>query len=162
MAMRRPPNSPAGSGQATNQQVFKPKDSVLKFSKIFPGLYAIFGAVFVAALVAGVWTGFYLVPVMVAFPILGTVIAGTYASRLSRSRIVIDGERLRIVQGNKVQANLPWGQITKLTIRKEREEDLYEMWVKESPIPLPAAFYNDGDKLIMAVSARTNKPWVRA
>lgn len=159
MAMQRPPAHK--TAKPANQQVFKPRETVQKFSKIFPALYAIFGAIFLVALVAGIWLGYYLVPIMVAFPIFGTIAAGVYASRLAQSVIVIDGDRLRIVQGKAVKANLLWHQITRLTIRKEREEDLYEMWVKDQSVPLPASFYQDGDKLIKAVSARTSLAWER-
>ena len=46
-----------------------------------------------------------------------------------------------------------------LHIRKENEDNVYEVWVKNQSIPLPAGFYQDGDKLIKAVSARTKLAW---
>jgi hypothetical protein len=159
MAMQRQPAGRPPQGGPPQQIVFKPKEQVLKFSKMFPMIYGGLGVVFLIALGIGLWTKFYLIPVFMAIPIFSAVAGGTFVKRLTQSRIVIDGERLRIVQGNQVQANLAWGQITKLTVRKENDNDIYEMWVKNQPIPLPAGFYHDGDKLLKAVSARTKLAW---
>jgi hypothetical protein len=97
-----------------------------------------------------------------AFPAFSIAGGAIYANRLTQSRIVIDQERMRIMQGSQCQANLPWSQITRLTVRREREDDVYEVWVRNQPVTLPAAFFEDQDKLLQVVSARTRRPWERA
>lgn len=154
---------------ASGQQVFKPKESMTKFNNFFPKLYAIFGGVFVLALVGGYYLSsafhnptFWLMPVMTGFPIVSMVLTGVFVTRMSKRRIVIDADRIRMLEGNQVQTNLAWHQITRLTIRRERDADLYELWVKNQTIPVYAAFFHDGDKLLQAISARTSLPWERA
>lgn len=162
MAMQRQPAGRPPQGGAPQPIVFKPKEQVVKFSKIFPLIYAALAVVFLIALGIGIWAKNFLIPLFMGIPIFSAVAGGTFVNRLTQSRIVIDGERLRIVQGNVVQANLAWSQITKLTIRKENDDNIYELWVKNQSIPLPAGFYHDGDKLLKAVSARTKLPWEAA
>ena len=57
---------------------------------------------------------------------------------------------------------MPWSQVTRLTVRREREDDVYEVWVRNQPVTLPASFFEESDKLLQAVSAKTRRPWERA
>jgi hypothetical protein len=78
---------------------------------------------------------------------------------MQNTRVVIDGDRIRVVQGKLVTLNLPWHTITRLTIRDVQGGNMYELWVKEKATPLMADFFEDGDKLLKAVSARTSLAW---
>jgi hypothetical protein len=170
MAMRRPPGPPPppGAQAATpSTQVFKPRDTVYKFQRFFP---VILGGLLLALLAGGggayalrTWLPmWWMIPLFMAFPAFSIAGGAIYANRLTQSRIVIDQERMRIMQGSQCQANLPWSQITRLTVRREREDDVYEVWVRNQPVTLPAAFFEDQDKLLQVVSARTRRPWERA
>jgi hypothetical protein len=158
MAMR-PPG--AASRPAPQQQVFKPRESLIKFTSFYP---LIITGVLVAIGV-GIALGYYLhawlVPVMMAFPLFSTVVGASIAKRLSKSKVVIDQGGLRLVQGDQVQAAVAWNQVTRLTVRQERGDNVYEVWVKNRQFVLPAAYYENGDQLLSAVSARTNRPWER-
>ena len=164
MAIRR---SPAGQGAPAGQQVFKPRASVYKFQSYFPiilgGLLVVLLAATAGAYALRTWlTLWWMMPLFMAFPVFSIAGGAIYANRLTKSRIVIDQERLRILQGEQVQANVPWSQVTRLTVRREREDDVYEVWVRNQPVTLPASFFEDSDKLLQAVSARTRRPWERA
>lgn len=167
MAMRRPPGPPGAPPATPSQQVFKPRASVYKFQSFFPMLL---GGLLVVLLlgVAGAYAlrawlpMWWMIPLFMSFPVFSIAGGAIYASRLTKSRIVVDQERLRILQGDQVQANLPWSQITRLTVRREREDDVYEVWVRNQPVTLPASFFEDSDKLLQVVSARTRRPWERA
>lgn len=162
MAIRRSP----GPNQ-TNQQIFKPRASVFKFAKFFPmilaALLVVLAAGFGGAYMVRQWLPmWWMMPLFMSFPIFSVVGGMLYANRLTKARVVIDQERLRIIQGDRTQANLSWSQITRLTVRQERGDNVYELWVRNEPIQLPAAFFEDGEKLLQAVSARTRRPWERA
>ncbi|HEY9720958.1 MAG TPA: hypothetical protein V6D47_03040 [Oscillatoriaceae cyanobacterium] len=161
MSVRRPAPAPGAV-------VFKPKESMTKFGNFFPKLYAIFGCVFLVALAGGYFLSsrfhngtFWLMPIMTGFPIGSMVLTGIYVGRVSKRKIVIDGDRIRMIEGAQVKTNLQWHQITRLTIRRERDADLYELWVKNQPLAVHAAFFQDGDKLLQAISARTSLAWER-
>jgi len=142
-----------------NQIVFKPRASLVKFSRFFPPILAGLGVLFILGLAAGYWLKQPLIPVMMAVPIFSIAGGAIYANRLTQGRIVIDMERIRIIEAGAVKANLPWNQITRLTMRQDGDDTVHEMWVKQQAIPLRAAYFEDGDKLLAAVSARTNRGW---
>lgn len=175
MASRRPP-PPSGPGPGPGPggpnapQVFKPRASVLKFGKFF-------GPILVMVLVLlGMGTGvsymlgqwfpklfsmWWIMPITMSIPLVSVIGGAVYANRLTKARVVIDGQSLRILQGDHVEAHLAWSQITRLTVRQERGDNVYEVWVRDQAVPLPAAFFEDGEKLLQAVSARTRRPWER-
>lgn len=154
MAIRR-----QATTQPTNQQVFKPRDTLGSFSKIFPMLYVGFAVVMVLLLVAAYFLNMWIVPIMGAIPMASVILTGTFTTRMQNTRVVIDGDRIRLVQGKQVTLNLPWHTITRLTIRDVQGGNMYELWVKEKATPLMADFFEDGDKLLKAVSARTSLAW---
>jgi hypothetical protein len=165
MAMRT--NAPGpGSRPPASQQVFTPRESVYKFQSFFP--------LIVAGLLLAVVTGggiafalraylplWWMIPLFMSFPAVSVIAGAVYASRLASSRIVLDADRIRIMQGQRVEANLPWGQISRLTVRKERNEDVFELWVRNQAVRLPVAFFENSEELLQAVSARTRRPWER-
>ena len=154
-----PPNQP--TRRAPQQQVFRPRESVIKLTRFFP--LVISGVV--AMLGVGIAVGFYmnawLIPLMMAVPLFSTVVGATIASRMSKSRVEIDQVGLRLLSGDTLQAHIPWNHITRLTVRQERGDNVYEVWVKSRVVPLQAAYYENGDQLLAAVSTRTNRPWER-
>jgi hypothetical protein len=165
MAIR--PTPPAAGGPPTGRQVFKPRASVYKFQAFFPLILG--GLVAAVALGGGlawlfraVLPMWWMIPLFMAFPALSIGAGAIYAQRLTRSRVVVDDDRLLLLQGNEVEASIPWSQITRLTVRKEREEDIFEVWLRDQPVRLPAAFFEHSDQLLQAVSARTRRPWERA
>jgi hypothetical protein len=139
---------------------------VYKFQSFFPLIVA---GLVVAVLLGGgiayalrtylpLW---WMIPLFMAFPAVSVVAGAVYANRLAASRIVLDGERIRIMQGQTVEANIPWTQISRLTVRRERDDDVFELWLRNQPVRLPAAFFENSDQLLQAVSARTRRPWER-
>ena len=157
MAIRR---SAAASGNlAAHQQIFKPKDTIAKFSKLFPAMYVGFGLVLVASVGLAVWLNMWLIPVMAVVPMVSVIATGLYAKKLMSARVVIDAERIRVFQGKQATLSLAWHQITRLTIRQVQDGAMYELWVKDKATPLMADFFVDGDKLLKAVSARTSLSW---
>ncbi|MEB3330288.1 MAG: hypothetical protein VKQ33_13765 [Candidatus Sericytochromatia bacterium] len=164
MAIRSTP--PSASGPPGGRLVFKPRASVYKFQAYFPIILG--GLVAVVALGGGVGWLFraalpmwWMIPLFMAFPALSIGAGAIYARRLTRSRVVVDDDRLMLLQGNEVEASIPWSQITRLTVRKDREEDVFEVWLRDQPVRLPAAFFEHSDQLLQAVSARTRRPWER-
>jgi hypothetical protein len=148
------------------QQVFKPRASVYKFQSFFPLIVA--GLVLAVLLGGGIAYAlraylplWWMIPLFMAFPAVSVVAGAVYANRLAASRIVLDGERIRIMQGQTVEANIPWTQISRLTVRRERDDDVFELWLRNQPVRLPAAFFENSDQLLQAVSARTRRPWER-
>jgi hypothetical protein len=156
MAIRR---QAAPQAQNANQQVFKPRDTLGAFTKIFPMLYIGFGVVMVALLVAAYFLNMWIIPVMGAIPMGSVIATGMFTTKMQNTRVVIDQERIRVAQGKALTLNLAWHQITRLTIRDVQGGNMYELWVKEKATPLMADFFEDGDKLLMAVSARTSLAW---
>ncbi|MFN3432277.1 MAG: hypothetical protein ACK46X_20295 [Candidatus Sericytochromatia bacterium] len=156
MAIRRQ----AASQPLTNaQQVFKPRATLGSFTKIFPMLYVGFGVVMVASLAAGFFLGMWLIPLMAAIPMASVIATGLYAQRMTHMRVVLDLERLRVFSGKQPTLNLAWHQITRLTIRDVQGGNMYEVWVKDKATPLMAEFFEDSDKMLQAVSARTSLAW---
>lgn len=155
--VRAPQQPPKGA-----QQVFKPRAAVNQFGRYFPIFYAVFGAIFVITTIAAVYFQLWLMPVFMAFPLISLVAGGVYVSRIQKTRVVIDLERLRILSGTTVKANLPWRAIARLVMKPQQQGGIvYEVWLfnRPAPITLPAGFLEDGDKLLAAISARANKPW---
>lgn len=141
------------------QHVFKPREAVTAFSRYFPIMYAVFGTIFAITTVAAIYFQLWLMPVFMAFPLISLVAGGVYVNRIKNTRVVIDLERLRVMRASTVVAAVPWRQVSRLTMRQQQGGILYEVWVKDQPIMLPAGFLEDGDKLVQAVSARAQKPW---
>jgi hypothetical protein len=156
MAIRR---QAVPKSQPLNQQIFAPKDTLGKFSKIFPMLYVGFGVVMVALIAAAYFLNQWVLPLMGAIPMASVIATGTFATKMQNTRVVIDGDRIRIVEGKFVKLNLLWHQITRLTIRQVNDGQMYELWAKDKATPLMADFFVDGDKLLKAVSARTSLAW---
>ena len=158
MAIRR---QGVPTGQIANQQVFKPRDTLGKFTKIFPMLYIGFGVVMAASLAAAFFLGMWLIPLMAAIPMASVIATGVYTKKMAAQRVVIDQERLRVFEGKQPTVNLTWKQITRLTIRDVQGGNMYELWVRQQATPLMAEFFEDSDKLLKAVSARAELPWER-
>jgi hypothetical protein len=156
MAIRRQPQT---QGQPAAQQVFKPRDTLGKFTKIFPMLYVGFGVVMVLSLAAGFFLGMWLIPLMAAIPMASVIATGMYAEKMTNMRVVLDQERIRVFSGKQPTLNLAWHQITRLTIRDVQGGNMYELWVKDKATPLMAEFFDDSDKMLKAVSARTSLAW---
>ncbi|MDB5102003.1 MAG: hypothetical protein JWM80_6424 [Cyanobacteria bacterium RYN_339] len=155
----RPPG--AQSRPAPQQQVFKPRESLIKFTRFYPLILAGIVVMIGVGIAIGYYLKAWLVPVMMLFPLFSTAVGATIANRLSKSKVVIDPGGLRLVQGEQVQVAVAWNQVTRLTVRQERGDNVYEVWVKNRQYVLPAAYYENGDALLSAVSARTNRPWER-
>jgi hypothetical protein len=139
---------------------------VYKFQSFFPlilgGLVAVVAlGGSVAWMFRAVLPMWWMIPLFMAFPALSIGAGAIYAQRLTRSRVVVEDDRLLLLQGTEVEASIPWSQITRLTVRKERDEDIFEVWLRDQPVRLPAAFFEHSDLLLQAVSARTRRPWER-
>lgn len=147
--------------RAPQQQVFKPRESLVKFTSYFPLIISAVAVVLALTCVLAWKTGFWLIPVMTTFPLFSTVVGATIANRLSKSRVMIDQAGLRLLQGDQVQVAVPWNQVTRLTVRQQNGDNVYEVWVQNRPIALAASYYEGGEQLLAAVSARTNRPWER-
>jgi hypothetical protein len=154
------------SGQPTRrppaqQQVYKPRESLVKFTQFFPLLVTGVAALMAIGIAIGYYAHMWLIPVMMVFPLFSTIVGATIANRLSKSRVVIDQAGLRVLQGDLVQSHIPWNQVTRLTVRQERGDNVYEVWAQNRPVALAASYYENGEQLLAAVSARTNRPWER-
>ncbi|MEB3197548.1 MAG: hypothetical protein VKP62_10135 [Candidatus Sericytochromatia bacterium] len=158
--------APQAGNPGGGQQVFKPRASVYKFQSYYPLIAA--GLVVAVAAGAAIAYGlrawlplWWMIPLFMAFPAVSVGVGAIYAQRLTRSRIVLDGERLRIFSGQNLEANIPWSHITRLTVRRERNQEIFEIWLRDQPVQLPVAFFEQGEGLLQAVSARTRRPWER-
>lgn len=155
------PSSSQPTRRPAQQQVFKPRESLVKFTQFFPLILAGIAVMVVAGVVVGYYLHQWLIPIMMGFPLFSTGVGASVANRLSKSRVVIDQGGFRVLQGDVVQVHVPWNQVTRLTVRQQNGDNVYEVWVQNRPIALAAPYYENGDQLLAAVSARTNRPWER-
>ena len=153
------PNQPAR--RPSPQQVFKPRASLVKFTKFYPLIIAGVLIMIVLGVLVGYYTHAWLIPVMMLMPLLSTIVGATIASRMSKSKVVLDQTGFRVLSGDVLKAQIRWNQVTRLTVRQERGDNVYEVWIKSRSIALQAAYYENGDQLLAQVSQRTNRPWER-
>lgn len=146
---------------APQMQVFKPRESLIKFTRFFPVILTGIAVMVGVGIAIGYYTHMWMIPVMMAFPLFSTGVGAAVANRLSKSRVLIDHTGLRLMQGEVVQANIPWNQVTRLTVRQQNNDNVYEVWIRDRAVTLAAAYYENGEQLLAAVSTRTNRPWER-
>lgn len=159
-----PPGPPPQQGPG-GQLVFKPRESLARFASFFPPLIAGTGLLFLAGCGVGYYLGgtsTILVPAMMLMPLGSVTVGMLYARRMMGARVIIDPQRLRLLQDNKLQMEIPWGAITRLQIQPtDQGDEHFLIWAGAQELPFPAAFFDHQDKLLAEISRRANRPWER-